>query len=61
MYLSVDFSIRSRFFFSKSSFPSEVNALDLIVGKPFSNGITASAPYVIKKGVSPVDFRGVVL
>ena len=32
----------------------------LIVGKPFSSGIIASAPYVIEKGVSPVDFRGVV-
>ena len=34
--------------------------LVLIVGKPFSNGITASAPYVIEKWVSLVDFRGVV-
>ena len=38
-----------------------MNALDLIVGKPFSRGITVLAPYVIEKGVSPVDFRGVVL
>ena len=34
--------------------------LVLNVGKPFSRGITASAPYVIEKRVSPVDFRGVV-
>ena len=34
--------------------------LVLSVGKPVSRGITALAPYIIEKGVSPVDCRGVV-
>lgn len=37
-----------------------LNWLDLIVGKPVSRGIIASDPYIMEKGVSLVDFLGVV-
>jgi len=37
-----------------------LNKLVLNVGNSVSKGITASDPYVIEKGVSSVDQRGVV-
>uniref|UniRef100_A0A2N9EV78 Uncharacterized protein n=1 Tax=Fagus sylvatica TaxID=28930 RepID=A0A2N9EV78_FAGSY len=37
------------------------NSSECKVGRPISSGITASTPYVRENGVSPVEFRGVVL
>ena len=54
-------SIRSRPLARRSSLSFGLKELVLIVGNQESKRMTASAPYIIEKEVSPVDLRGVVL
>ena len=52
--------MRSKLFSNNSSLSLGLSDWVLNVGKLVSRGMTASAPEDIKKGVSPVDLRGVV-
>ena len=52
--------IRSKLFSSNSSLPLGLNKMVFSMGRPVSNGIIASASYVIEKEVSLVDLRGVI-
>ena len=60
MTFSLRSSIKSKLFSNSPSLLLKVKELVLSVGNPVSREITALAPYVIEKGISPVELRGIV-